>query len=283
MNCSIKLGCYNVRLGSNSYLQDNFSQRFDGAVSITVVLKDLGFETRVEGSSPSKTFFYCFRKEAGIFLRFTCLQKKHVLMYYAHVKRPLSKMTRLVWRYSDDAGAIIEIVYKFCMEEKKSGMKLSLNRVWGRTAALTGVSRSTAQKSVEEKKAQDEQQQPKQPPSSTSKVSLDDFDKGVVRRTIASMYSLKKVLPTLDNIRTELKQSIGYTGSNGRLRKDLLHTKSASTRCGVNQKVLMERQYVVLSRTRYLRMVRELRETGSALFIKIISHYKKIGYNINVL
>ena len=47
-------------------------------------------------------------------------------------------------RYSDNAGAIIENVYKFCKEEKKSGMKLSLNRVWDRTAALTGVSRSTA-------------------------------------------------------------------------------------------------------------------------------------------
>ena len=65
-------------------------------------------------------------------------------------------------------------------------MKLSLNRVWDRTAALTGVSRSIAQKIVEEKKAQDEQQQPKQPPSSTSKVTLDDFDQGVVRSTIAS-------------------------------------------------------------------------------------------------
>ena len=173
-------------------------------------------------------------------------------------------MARLVWRFSDDAGAIIENVYKFCMEEKKSGMKLSLNRVWDRTAALTGVCRSTAQKIVEEKKkAQDEQQRPKQPPSSTSKVSLDDFDNRVVRRTIASsMYSLKKVLPTIDNIRTELKQSIGNTGSKGRLCKDLLHTKSANTRCGVNQKVLMERQGVVLSRIRYLRMVRELREAG---------------------
>ena len=61
----------------------------------------------------------------------------------------LSKMTRLVWKYSDDAGAIIENVYKFYMEEKKSGMKLSLNRVCDRTAAVTGV--------VEEKKkAQDE-------------------------------------------------------------------------------------------------------------------------------
>ena len=76
-------------------------------------------------------------------------------------------MARLVWKYSDDAGAIIENVYKFCMEEKKSGLKLSLNRVWDRTAAHTGVSKSTAQKIVEEKKkAHDEHQQPKQPPSS---------------------------------------------------------------------------------------------------------------------
>ena len=112
------------------------------------------------------------------------------------------------------------------------------------------------------KEAQDEQQQPKQPPSSTSKVSLDDFDKSVVWRNITSMYSLKKVLTTLNKIRRELKQSIGYTGSKGRLRKDLLHTKFAHTRCGVNQKVLMERQDVVLSRIRYLRMARELREAG---------------------
>ena len=117
------------------------------------------------------------------------------------------------------------------------------------------------------------------------------------------MYYLKKVLQTLNNIRTELKQSIGYTGSNGRLRKDFLPyenseydqeipqsqtadnppgtgrksrstitrhkedklskaTSSAYIRCGVNQKVLMERQDVVLSRIRYLRMVRELREEG---------------------
>ena len=32
------------------------------------------------------------------------------------------------------------------------GMKLSLNQYWDRTVALTGVSRSTAQKIVEEKK-----------------------------------------------------------------------------------------------------------------------------------
>ena len=75
------------------------------------------------------------------------------------------------------------------------------------------------------------------------------------------MYSLKKVLPTLDNIRTELKQSIGYTGSKGRHRKDLLHMKFTYNRCGVNRKVLMERQDVVLGRIRNLCIARELRET----------------------
>ena len=186
-------------LCSYLYLQVNFNKRFDGAVSITVVIKD--FENKGKGLSPRLRvlapvkpflfFIYYFRKEAGNFSRFKCLQKKACFDVLCTCKATsLSKMARLVWRYSDDAGAIIENVYKFCMEEKKSGMKLSLNRLWDRNAAVTGVSRSTAQKIVEEKKkAQDEQQQPKQPPSSTSKVSLDDFDQGVVRRAIASMYS----------------------------------------------------------------------------------------------
>ena len=60
----------------------------------------------------------------------------------------------------------------------------------------------------------------------------------------------------------ELKQSIGYTGSKGRLRKDLHHMKFVYTRCGVNRKVLIERQEVVLSRIRYLCRVRELIEKG---------------------
>ena len=46
------------------------------------------------------------------------------------------------------------------------------------------------------------------------------------------MYSLKKVLSTLDNTRIELKQSIGYTGSKGRLRKDLPHMKFTYTLWG---------------------------------------------------
>ena len=92
---------------SYSYLQVNFNKRIDGAVSITVVLKES--ENKVEGSSPSKTFFllfiFCFQKEAGNFSRFTCLQREKTCF---DVLFCTCKMTRLVWRYSDDAGAVIE-------------------------------------------------------------------------------------------------------------------------------------------------------------------------------
>ena len=74
-------------------------------------------------------------------------------------------MARFVFRrYSDDARAI-DNVLTFCVEENNMGMKLFLDRVWGRTAALTGIGRSSAQRIVQEKKnAREKQQQPKQPP-----------------------------------------------------------------------------------------------------------------------
>ena len=60
-------------------------------VFITVVIKES--ENKVEGLSPRlrvrvpvKTFlFFAFANKQVHFSRFTCLQKKHVLMYYAHV------------------------------------------------------------------------------------------------------------------------------------------------------------------------------------------------------
>ena len=69
-----------------------FYKRFGGAVSVTIVLKES--ENKVEGlrprlriRAPVKPFFiFCFHKEAGNFSPFACLQKKHVLIYYAHVK-----------------------------------------------------------------------------------------------------------------------------------------------------------------------------------------------------
>ena len=77
----------------------------------------------------------------------------------------------------------------------------------------------------------------------TSKVSLEDFDQDVVWRTIVSMYSLKKVLSTLDNIRTELlRWQQGSSSQRSPSYEVCLHTlwgesKSADgkTRCSSQQ------------------------------------------------
>ena len=76
---------------SYSYLQVHVNKRFDGAVSITVVLKD--FENKVEGLSPRlrvrspvKPFlFFAFAKKQEFFRDLHVCRKNHVLMYYVHV------------------------------------------------------------------------------------------------------------------------------------------------------------------------------------------------------
>ena len=77
----------------------NFYKRFDGAVSITVALKES--ENKVEGSSPRLRardtvnlfyyyyyyYFFAFAKMQEHFCDLHVCRKKHISMYYAHVKR----------------------------------------------------------------------------------------------------------------------------------------------------------------------------------------------------
>ena len=77
-----------------SYLQVNFYKRFDGAVSITVVLKEsenkvVGLIPKLRVRAPVKLFFlfFAFAMKQEFFHDLNVCRKKHVLMYYAHVKR----------------------------------------------------------------------------------------------------------------------------------------------------------------------------------------------------
>ena len=90
---------------SYSYLQENFNKQFDGAVSITVVLKES--ENKVEGSSPSETFFFfflcfAFAKKEEMFSDVRVCRKKIDVLCTCKATS-LSKMAKLVWRYSEDA------------------------------------------------------------------------------------------------------------------------------------------------------------------------------------
>ena len=97
-----------------SYLQDNDYKRFDGAVSITVVIKES--DKRVEGSSPIKTFlyfiyfiffFFAFAKMQIIFRDLHVCRKKHVLMYYAQTKSLHSVKWRSLY---GDTGTMQELL-----------------------------------------------------------------------------------------------------------------------------------------------------------------------------
>ena len=105
---------------SYSYnLQVKYNKRFGGAVSITVVIKD--FENKVEGLSPRLRvraplkpflfFIFCFRKEAGNFSLFTCLQKKACFDALCTCKATsLSKMASL----AVDTATMQKLLLKTC-------------------------------------------------------------------------------------------------------------------------------------------------------------------------
>ena len=97
-----------------------------------ILKQSWGFEPKVEGSSPSKTFFISFiffllSQRSRNISRFTCLQKKHVLMYYAHVKR----LHSVKWRglYGDTA-TMRGLLLKTCTSSAWKKRNLEWNCHW---------------------------------------------------------------------------------------------------------------------------------------------------------
>lgn len=163
--------------------------------------------------------------------------------------------------YSRDAKDIMLHVHAFCQKEKEEGLTISLKKTAERGSALTGVSKATLKRVV----GQCNKTSGAKPSiARVEQLKMDTFDDAVVRRTIHRMY-IKKILPTLNNVRTSLSQNIGYTGSSSHLRKILRRLGFTYRRCEQNRKVLMERSDVVISRMNYLRKVKMLRETGYSI------------------
>ena len=114
------------------------------------------------------------------------------------------------YRYSADAKDIIGNVYDFCKREKEGGLKISLNQAKERASTATGVSKRTIERIMRRDKVTEEKPQL----TRTLRVQLDTFDMVVLRRTVNTVYSYKRILQTLNNIQTALQENIGYTGSN---------------------------------------------------------------------
>ena len=95
------------------------------------------------------------------------------------------------------------------MSSEKQGGKLSmpLSNPFDRTTHLCDVSASIVQRICKAKS------NPPLKPVDSRKYLIDDFDMCVLRRIVQTMYEKCHVLSTLDNIRDEFREAVGYTGS----------------------------------------------------------------------
>lgn len=167
---------------------------------------------------------------------------------------------------------IIKNVILFCDEEAASNQyKYPVKQATKRVAALAGTSESTVKrirreivmlKDTEETKLLSPGKKRKNSLSRQTTDKIDDFDRCVIRRTINDFYCNEKKVPSVNKILPILKEKIDFSFSKTSLRKILkeLGFKWKSTQS--NRKILMEKDYVKLHRTKYLRAIKQYREMG---------------------
>ena len=79
---------------------------------------------------------------------------------------------------------------------------------------------------------------------------------------MANMYRIRKMLPTLENIRKELRDSIDFTGSKTTLRRILKEMGFKWKKCELNRNILMERTDIVSWRVSYLHKIKKYRDNS---------------------
>ena len=119
---------------------------------------------------------------------------------------------------------------------------------------LSGVSIRSIQRFKTQSLA--EKAQPRKERS--DKITVDDFDRCIIRRTISDMLVAKKTLPTVKSVLKEIKSedSIGFKGGKTVLRKTLTEMGFSYRKCSDNRKLLMERTDIVAHRINFLRQMR---------------------------
>lgn len=95
------------------------------------------------------------------------------------------------------------------------------------------------------------------------RVILDDFDLGVLRRTIHEMYTVEHKVPSLNELVTKMKEKVNFTGGRETLRKQLIEIGFRYTKCCDKRKLLMERNDIVAWRSRFLRKIKENESLGA--------------------
>ncbi|XP_050707116.1 uncharacterized protein LOC126992421 [Eriocheir sinensis] len=160
------------------------------------------------------------------------------------------------------AKEIIYNVNQYFQKKENEGVIVEVSKATSRTAAATKVSLRTLSRICKEGRDNEESielpkfKSPKKRQRTTPIADFfDDFNKGVLRRTVLSFYE-RKDIPTLDKIHKEIKESLSYPGSRETLRKVL--KKIGFQYAKVNgRRFLMERSDVAYARCKFLREMRK--------------------------
>ncbi|XP_076028786.1 uncharacterized protein LOC143017786 [Oratosquilla oratoria] len=165
-----------------------------------------------------------------------------------------------------EAKEIIYNVNKYFLREKANrGPLLPPTQALARTAEATNVSKSTVKRILY---ICDTDNAPEEPTLSSSKkknrrppvTDFNDYDKNVLRRCVLGFYERKEI-PTLYNIREELRVKIPFDGCLVSLRKILMRIGFKHVKLD-GHKIPMERNDVVAARTRFIRTMQELGQSS---------------------
>ncbi|XP_068242248.1 uncharacterized protein [Palaemon carinicauda] len=170
------------------------------------------------------------------------------------------------------AKAVIYSVNRYFLEEKANrGLILPPSEVVARTARATKTSEATVrrvvseynQSLIEEAASQDPTFSQEKKSRIESVTDFNELDKRALRRTVLGFYERKEI-PTLDAIKEELSDKIGYKGCDKSLRRVLQKIGFKLAKFD-GHKFMMERNDVVAARTRFLREIRQLKKSGHIL------------------
>lgn len=164
---------------------------------------------------------------------------------------------------------IIAKVYHRMKYEAENGVEKLTDARW-RTAQAVGTSESTITRILREERqastSKDKSQKffklPPRPKRMRTKCKLDDFDMGVLRRTIATFHTEFNEVPTLRKLKQVLTERIGFDGSIETLRTILNESGYEWSKMDDNGKALVEKHDIQMTRFQYLTQLKKYRDEG---------------------
>ena len=168
---------------------------------------------------------------------------------------------------------IISNVYDYFREEAQQKDSFSpafykdVKKVQKRVAAATGVSQSSVYRILQDRKKQVEEGTSSGTPGKKHNVpkritDIDDFDSGLIRRTIHNFYAVEQSVPTLKRLVQKLREKNDFTGSVSSLRTIIKNLGFRWKKTRTNRGVLIEKHSIRSLRETYLMELRKYRSEG---------------------